>query len=282
MPSAPACPAFILPNKVQEPFPFRDICVLGWKPGGHMLDITTRKLGDGLPPISQIRLRDIASHRKPLRPREDLARQGETLHEAYIVLDGILCRYKLLAGGARAVVAYLLPGDTCGFPPDNHRRLDHGICSLTPATVAEVSHHMLQDCMKQDAALAQRFVAAFVAETAIQRQWLANMGCASDKRLAHLLCELRARLARIGQADERSFLLPLTQHDLSETLGISTVHVNRVLQHLKDMGLVRIMDRRVMIGDLAMLESFAEFDPSYLDVDGDHGTRGPQRLSASA
>jgi hypothetical protein len=115
-----------------------------------------------------------------------------------------------------------------------------------------------------------------------QRQWLANMGCASDKRLAHLLCELRARLARIGQADERSFLLPLTQHDLSETLGISTVHVNRVLQHLKDMGLVRIMDRRVMIGDLAMLESFAEFDPSYLDVDGDHGTRGPQRLSASA
>src|SRR5262249_52564411 len=132
-----------------------------------------------------------------------------------------------------AVVAYLLPGDFCGPHPDNHQRMDHGVCAMTPATVAEISCSLLQDHLNADPALAQRLANASLAEVAIQRQWLANMASPSDKRAAHLLCELRYRLAAVGQADDRSFLLPLTQHELSEALGISTVHVNRVLQHLK-------------------------------------------------
>lgn len=244
-----------------------------------MSEIIIRKLGAALPAASQFRLREMLTHRKHLRPREDLARQGETPQEAYFVLDGILCRYKHLASGRRAVVAYLLPGDFCGPHPDSSQRMDHGIGCLTPAVVAAVPRHLLQEGLDADPALGQRLATAVMAETAIQRQWLANMGSPSDKRLAHLLCELRARLARVGQADERSFLLPLTQHELSEALGISTVHVNRVLQHLKDMGLARIMDRRVLIPDLAMLESFAEFDAAYLGSDLDAPVE--QRLSAA-
>ena len=202
-----------------------------------------------------------------MRPREDLARQGDLLLNAHFVLEGILCRYKLLSGGRRAIVAYLLPGDFCGLHPDFHQELDHGIGSLTSATVTEVPHHVLQECLGADRALAQRIVAALVTEAAVQRQWLANMGCPSDLRLAHLLCELRTRLERVGLADEHGFPLPLTQHELSEALGISTVHVNRVLQHLKDLGLVRITERHVIIADLAKLESFAEFDPAYLGMD---------------
>lgn len=231
-----------------------------------MVETIIRNLGPGLSPISQHRLRELLVHRRHLRPGEDLVRQGETPQNAYFVLEGMVCRYKLLPGGRRAVVAYLLQGDFCGPHPDFPQRMDHGIASLIPATVADVPHHLLQECLRGDALLAQRLMAGLMSDAAIQRQWLANMGTASDKRAAHLLCELRTRLARVGQADECSFLLPLTQHELSEALGISTVHVNRVLQHLKEMGLARIMDRRVMIADLAALERFAEFDPSYLAI----------------
>jgi len=232
-----------------------------------MSDTIMRKLGAGLSPSSQLRLRELLGHRKTLRPREDLLRQAEAPNTAYFVLDGILACYKLLPGGRRAVVAYLLPGDFCGPHPDFHRRMDHGIGAITPATVAEVPNHVLQEQFRADPALARHFIETLMTGAAIQRQWLANMACASDKRAAHLLCELRHRLAQVGEADERGFLLPLTQHELSEALGISTVHVNRVLQHLKDMGLARIMDRRVMIGNLAALESFAQFDPGYLGSD---------------
>jgi len=232
--------------------------------GSKMSDTVTRKLGAGLPPASLLRLREMLGHRRHLRAREDLARQGDLPLTAHFVLEGILCRYKQLAGGRRAVVGYLLPGDFCGPHPDFRQPMDHGIGALTPATVAEVPHHLLLDSLGADPALRSLLTSLRFTEEATQRQWLANMGCPSDKRAAHLLCEIRYRLAQVGQADERSFQLPLTQHELSEALGISTVHVNRVLQHLKDLGLARIMDRRVMIGDLATLENFAEFDSSYL------------------
>ncbi len=232
-----------------------------------MSDTVMKKLGAGLSAPSLLRLRELLGHRKLVRAREDLLRQGDVPDSAHFVLDGMLARYKLLSGGRRAVVAYLLPGDFCGPHPAYRRPMDHGISAMTATTVAEVPYPLLQDSLAADPVLAQHLAHAAMAEGAIQRQWLANMGCASDRRAAHFLCEMRRRLEAIVQADEHGFLLPLTQHELSEALGISTVHVNRVLQHLKDMGLARILDRRVMIGDLAALETFAEFDGGYLEQD---------------
>jgi CRP-like cAMP-binding protein len=228
-----------------------------------MSDIVMRKLGPGLSPAGQYRLRQIAGHRRQLRPHEDLQRQGDRPGAVHFVLEGILCRYKL-CGERRAVLAYLLPGDFCGPHPDVDGTMDHGICSLTVATVTEVPHHVLQECLDSTPELGRALSMLFLTEVRIQRQWLANMCVPADKRMAHLLCELRSRLAQVGLADEHGFALPLTQQELGDALGISTVHANRILQHLKDLGLARIVDRRVAIADLAQLQAFAEFDDSYL------------------
>jgi CRP-like cAMP-binding protein len=230
-----------------------------------MLDVVIRKLGPGLSPASQHHLKQIISHRKHLRPGEDLQRQGDASGTVHFVLEGILCRYKH-CGEKRAVLAYLLPGDFCGPHPDFNGILDHGICSLTHATVAEAPHHLWQECLHHASDLTKALSVLFLAEIRIQRQWLANMCQPADKRMAHLLCELRTRLEQVGLADDHTFLLPLTQQELGEALGISTVHANRTLQHLKDQGLVRIVDRRVAIADLAQLQAFAEFDEGYLAI----------------
>lgn len=232
-------------------------------------DAVSTKLTAGLPEASRLRLKALVSRRRRLHPYEDLIRQGHPAHEChYFVMEGVLCRYKLLSGDRRAVLAYLVPGDFCGPSPDFFGPMDHAIASLTEASIAQVPRQLLQECLSSDPDLARALSGALIAEGAIQRQWLANMSCPADKRLAHLLCELRARLAPVGLADEGGFLLPLTQHELAEALGISTVHVNRTLQHLKDLGVMRIMDHRIMIPDLGMLESFAEFDPAYLGFTG--------------
>jgi CRP-like cAMP-binding protein len=228
-----------------------------------MFDMVIRKLGTGLSAVGQHRLRELPGHRKHLRPREDLLRQGDTSRDAHFVMEGILCRYKL-CGDRRAVLTYLLPGDFCGPHPDFDGVMDHGISALTVATVAEVPHHLLQESLHTSPDLAKAISALFFSEVRIQRQWLANMALPGDKRTAHLFCELRARLAQVGLADERGFALHLTQQELGEALGISTVHANRTIQHLKDLGLVRITDRHVSINDLAQLHQFAEFDDSYL------------------
>lgn len=143
-----------------------------------------------------------------------------------------------------------------------------------------VPHHLLQEQLDASPDLSRAVAALFLSEIRVQRQWLANMCQPADKRMAHLLCELRARLAQVGLADVRSFSLPLTQQELGEALGISTVHANRTIQHLKDLGLVRIMDRRVMIADLAQLQQYAEFDEGYLAL---WPAAAPaERLAASA
>jgi CRP-like cAMP-binding protein len=217
----------------------------------------------GMSAASQLRLKELLRHRKHLRPHEDLLRQGDAPHDAHFVLEGILCRYKLCSD-RRAVLSYLVPGDFCGPHPDFDGMMDHGICALTPAIVAEAPHHLLQESLHDAPDLAKAISALFLTEVRIQRQWLANMALPADKRTAHLLCELRARLAQVGLADERGFALPLTQQELGEALGISTVHANRTIQHLKDIGLVRILDRHVVFNDLAQLQQFAEFDDAYL------------------
>jgi CRP-like cAMP-binding protein len=229
-----------------------------------MTDILFRRLGNGLSPASQLRLREITAHPRHVGPRKELAQQGEASPTRHFVLEGIACRYKLLAGGRRAILAFLLPGDFCEPHPDFDGRLDYSLATLTHASIAEVPYHLLQDALSAGPDLAKALNSACWVQAAIQRQWLANMACPADKRVAHLFCELRTRLAQVGLADARSFPLALTQHELSEAVGISTVHVNRVLQHLKDLGLLRLMDKRAVITDLAMLESFADFDPAYL------------------
>lgn len=86
------------------------------------------------------------------------------------------------------------------------------------------------------------------------------------QRAAHLLCEIRQRLADVGLSNDRSFDLPLTQQHLADALGLSVVHVNRVLQVLKKLGLLQIRTSHVQIADLEKLETFAEFDKGYLQL----------------
>lgn len=231
-----------------------------------MSDSVTKRLGAGLSADSLHLLKEITGHHRHLRQHSELVRQGEIMPCCHFVLDGIVCRYKVLPGGRRVTLAFLLPGDFCASHPELSGSSDCGLASLTQATVAEVPRALLQESMRADAGLAQNLATACRIQIAIQRQWLATMSCLADKRMAHLFCELRARLAQIDLADEESFFLPLTQQELGEAVGLSTVHVNRTLQHLKGIGLLRVVDHRVIIGDLRMLERFAEFDPTYLGI----------------
>lgn len=233
--------------------------------GGFLLQKFAQRFG--LDPLTRAHLDELVTLTRSLRPRADLVREGENPAETYFLLDGIACRYKLLPGGRRAVVGFLLAGDFCGPGPEMPARLDHGIAALTPCIVAEAPRHPLTAAAQDHPGVALALARATAVESAIQRQWLANMGCQSDRRLAHLLCEFRARMARVGLADERRFPLPLTQQDLSEAAGISTVHINRTLQHLKELGLIRSLDRSIVIPSLDALEHFADFDPAYLETE---------------
>jgi hypothetical protein len=102
-------------------------------------------------------------------------------------------------------------------------------------------------------------------DACIHREWEVSLGRRTAiERTAHLLCELQARMLVVGLADDTGFALPLTQAELSECLGLTSVHVNRVLRELRERGLVEFRNARVTLLNLAGLQTIAEFDPAYL------------------
>ena len=86
--------------------------------------------------------------------------------------------------------------------------------------------------------------------------------------MAHFLLELGSRLMLVGLADKTGFACPLTQYHLADALGLSAVHVNRVLRHLRDDGLVTFQKGQVVFDDIERLREMAGFDTAYLDQDG--------------
>ncbi|MDB5413317.1 MAG: cyclic nucleotide-binding protein, partial [Rubritepida sp.] len=114
-------------------------------------------------------------------------------------------------------------------------------------------------------------------QAAVQREWTVNLGQrGATERMAHLLCELYLRLRLVGLADDDSCELPLTQSDLADAVGLSPVHVNRVLQELRTSGLIGLRGRILTIPSIDALRDAAMFEASYL-----HADREGQHLDAN-
>jgi CRP-like cAMP-binding protein len=142
---------------------------------------------------------------------------------------------------------------------------DHSVAALTdivvhpldPGTTVE----MFADCPRLAAAIAW----SAGRDEAILSEQIVRVGRRSAyERTGHLIVELLHRLRLVGEAEQESFELPLTQEILADTLGLSIVHVNRTLRRLRENGLLCIKGERVVIGDLEQLTSVTEFSPQYL------------------
>ena len=102
-------------------------------------------------------------------------------------------------------------------------------------------------------------------DAAIFRAWIVNLGARSaTARLAHLLAELRLRLAAVGLAADDQFEFPITQTELGEALGISAVHVNRVIAEFRASGVLDIRRNQVRLKDFERLVEIGGFNELYL------------------
>lgn len=222
--------------------------------------------GDGpLPGEHRRALEALTARPQAFGPREDVVRGGDELRTANVVMSGWACRYKILPDGRRQIVALFLPGDLCDPYVPLLGAVDRALGTLTAAAVAKVPAQALRALMAEGAGFAEALWGQAHAAVEIQREWAVSVGRRSAlERIAHLFCEVAARLAAVGLSDGAECEMPLTQSDLADTLGLSTVHVNRVLQELRASGLIELRNRRLALHDPAALADIAMFDPAYL------------------
>jgi CRP-like cAMP-binding protein len=195
----------------------------------------------------------------------DIQREGDRPSACCLLLEGYACRYRVLAGGQRQIMSFHTPGDIVDLQSLHLQVMDHSIAALVPSQVAFIPHQALHDLIQQHPRLGAALWRDTLIDAAIFREWLVGIGRRSSyARIAHLFCELIYKLKAVGLGEGPTFELPITQGELADALGISDVHVNRVLQQLRAEGLIRLRRGALTVLDWQGLISAGEFDPAYL------------------
>jgi CRP-like cAMP-binding protein len=200
--------------------------------------------------------------------REDVISQGDRTGGVKLLLEGFACRYKVLEDGRRQIVAYFVPGDLCDLRVFILKRMDHSIGALVASKVATISPENVLKLTHSYPTLTRALWWSTLVEEAIAREWIVNVGQRNAlERMAHLFCELLYRFRAVGLNQGMSCTLPLTQVELAETLGLSSVHVNRTLQELRRKKLITLENGMLTIQDLDALKEISLFNPDYLHLD---------------
>jgi CRP-like cAMP-binding protein len=222
---------------------------------------------DTLPPAEEQALRDAAGGVQTYAAGADLASEGDRPDHSTLLIEGFTTRYRLLGNGQRQITALHVPGDFVDLQSFVLKTMDHSVGALSPVKVVAFPHTAIKRITETHPHLTRIMWLLTMLDAAIHREWLATMGgLPAPRHMAHLICEMYIRLQVVGLADAGQFTLPMTQADLGDTLGLSSVHVNRVLQELRADGLISWQGQTVKILDWLRLQKAADFDPSYLHL----------------
>ena len=204
--------------------------------------------------------RDIPAHR-------DLLREGDETDALFVILRGLACRYKMLPEGTRQITEFLLPGDCCHKHIMVLDAMSDTMATLTPCRVATISRARLEELVATRAVLARTFAWGQLVHQDILKAWMVNLGRRNSvQRTAHLMCELYIRGESVGLVGDKRLSLDVSHAELGDALGLTAVHVCRVLRKLRLARLMQLRDGTLTMDDLPGLTSVAGFDSSYLHL----------------
>jgi CRP-like cAMP-binding protein len=220
---------------------------------------------DGVSPEERAALQGALGDQFDFRAREPIMQPNERSQFAVLILTGLAARKKDTGLGRRQIVSILAPGDLCSGGLALVLPMDYALVALSDGSGARLSAEALSDLQARMPRLMLALGRTLAEEAVITREWVVNMGARDGvARVAHLLCELRWRLEAVGVANPGQ--LPISQRDVAEAVGLSVVQTNRLLQRLRQTGLIDIGRRRIDICDPDRLAAVAAFDPHYLEV----------------
>ncbi len=199
---------------------------------------------------------------------EDVRHQGERPEHVLLMLEGWAYRYKILRDGRKQIVGFLMPGDICDMHVFILKAMDHSIGVLSDAKIVQISPEQILKLCADCPTINRALWWSTLVDESIQREWLTNLGQRDAyNRIAHLFCELGVRMSQIGLRENSRFSLPLTQAELADTVGLTSIHVNRVLQRLRNEGHILLKDKQLTIYNFDELARVCDFTANYLHLE---------------
>lgn len=214
-------------------------------------------------PLKSIRMRRQSAFRG-----ENIVVVGEFPRNAFVVEEGWAIRYQMLDDGRRQILNVLMPGDMFDLQVFIAAELDHSVMAVTDMELSVASPAEILSALRDSRSLGLALWWAAVQEEAILRQQIVRNGRQSAKeRVIHFLLELHRRARIVAEGDMTGFHLPLTQTIIGDALGLSHIHVNRVLRHLIVEGYIKRDKSWIELVKREKLVAICDFDPSYLHLD---------------
>lgn len=207
---------------------------------------------------------------RTLRAQQYIVRDGEKPTNSCLLLAGFAYRHKVTGEGARQIMSIHMKGDVVDLQNSLLRRSDHNVQALTDIEVAFMPVEAVQELAFERPLVGKAMWYETLVDASIFREWMLNVGRRdATTRTAHMLCEFAIRLEVAGLGAQCNYELPMTQEQLADALGLTSVHVNRTLKSLERGGYIQRSGRAVVIGDWKELAAVGDFDMNYLHLQPD-------------
>ncbi len=211
----------------------------------------------------------ITQRRKMFKAGSTLVREGYDQDCVSLIISGVALRYRILPNGRRQIIGFLVPGDLCDTQFVILSKSDHNVGALCDTEVARISLSALMNAMVEYPKIERSLLMMSLIDAAIMREWFVNVAQRNAyQKLAHFFCEMSERFNAYSLPPAGGINIPLTQTDLADTMGLTVVHVNRVMQGFRREGLLNWSRHHFDVLDAARLKHLAQFDPAYLHLDG--------------
>jgi CRP-like cAMP-binding protein len=200
-----------------------------------------------------------------VREGKHLVKEGSRPTQCCILVEGFACRYKVNAQGGRQIVSFHVRGDILDLQHLLLETADHHVQTITPATVAWLRRDDLRELARSRPELGEALWKDSLIDASIFREWVLNVGRRDAKsRIAHMLCEFLTQCEAAGLGSPEACYLPMTQEEIGDATGLTSVHVNRMLAELTKEGIIERVGRELRVRDWERMKFVADFDPVYL------------------
>jgi CRP-like cAMP-binding protein len=204
-----------------------------------------------------------------LRTDQDIVRERDRPSRCCVMLTGFTCSYKVTVEGKRQILAFHVPGDIPDLQSLHLRVLDNSLGTITPCKVGFIQHEPLRHLCEQYPRITGALWRGTLIDAAIFREWMTSIGRREAfARITHLFCEIMVKMRAVGLARDHTCDFPVTQTEIGDALGVTTVHVNRTIKEIREAGLATLKDGVLTVLDWEALKHAGEFDPTYLHLEG--------------
>ena len=217
--------------------------------------------------VEKAAMRALPHSVRRLEPHQAIVQQGDLTTHSCLLISGYAYREKIVRTGHRQILGIHMSGDMVDLQNSLLIVADHGVRALTPATVAFIPRDAVLDVAFRHRPIGEALWFDTLVDAAVFREWIVDVGRRDAiTRLAHVQCEFGLRLEAAGLGTHRDYELPMSQEELGDCLGLTAVHVNRMLRQLDTEGLIEREKRAVRIIDWPGMVRRGDFDGSYLHM----------------